>query len=187
MEKERITKQTQSDNESHKVSSSPNIETVTSASLPTSQQKTNLDTTNFSSKIGLTNVEIGFTADDFKSLRTYHEFYVKFKPVILSANATAKMEKVNIVVASKWKEFLKERKEKEVHSKQMSNNYQRAKPSMRVLGKKVNLHFQSQPNPILFSAADPDSGGTSESPRYSRIYGIVSVHFNTIFTTFQKW
>ena len=110
----------------------------------------------FSSKIGLSNVELDFTEGDLKGLKTYHEFYSKYKPVILSGNPTAPMPKINMVVASKWKEFLNVRKEMEASNRTRAftrafNSSLRVKPAPGVRGAEVNLQFQRKPNPSLFS------------------------------------
>ena len=82
------------------------------------------DTSDFCSKIGMKNVWLNFSEGDLKGLKTYHEFYAKYKPTILSANPTAPMPKINMVVASKWKEFLNVRKaaEKAKESHQVSSS-----------------------------------------------------------------
>ena len=82
------------------------------------------DTSDFCSKIGMKNVWLNFSEGDLKGLKTYHEFYAKYKPIILSANPTAPMPKINMVVASKWKEFLNVRKaaEKAKESHQVSSS-----------------------------------------------------------------
>ena len=114
----------------------------------------------FSSKIGLSNVELDFTEGDLKGLKTYHEFYSKYKPVILSGNPTAPMPKINMVVASKWKEFLNVRREMEASNRTKAftrafNSSIRVKPAPGVRGAEVNLQFQRKPNPSLFSNDQP--------------------------------
>ena len=150
------------------------------------------DTSDFCSKIGMKNVWLNFSEGDLKGLKTYHEFYAKYKPIILSANPTAPMPKINMVVASKWKEFLNVRKaaEKAKESHQVSssnssnrkitdpyteafnkqdrafNSSQGVKPAASVSGTKVNLQFQRKPNPSLFSHDQP----LSSFIRYDSIY-----------------
>jgi len=101
------------DKESHQISSSV-TGIVSVASAPKvgriSPETTTPAPTDFGSKIGMTNVWLNFSEGDLKVLKTYHDFYSKYKPIIISANPTAPMPKINMVVASKWKEFLNVRK-----------------------------------------------------------------------------
>lgn len=145
------------DNESRHVSSSS--ATVSDAKVSSAKRKvdqkshiTKAPTSDFSFKIGLSNVELDFTEEDLKVLKTYHDFYTKYKPVILSGNPTAPMPKINMVVASKWKEFLNFRNAKDVSNrKRASNSSLRVKPASCARGAEVNLQFQRKPNPSLFS------------------------------------
>ena len=126
--------------------------------------KTKAPTSDFSTKIGLTNVELDFTEGDLKTLKTYQDFYTKYKQVILSGNPTAPMPKVNMVVASKWKEFLKVKNAKDASNRTRAfNSSLRARvgpknplkdesqPASYERGAEVNLQFQRKPNPSLFS------------------------------------
>ena len=159
------------DNGSSSLVSSSNAKvseaTVSSASRPKDDQKSNktkAPTSDFSSKIGLTNVELDFTEVDLKTLKTYQDFYTKYKQVILSGNPTAPMPKVNMVVASKWKEFLKVKNAKDVSNRTRSFNSslrarvgpknplkEESQPALYERGAEVNLQFQRKPNPSLFS------------------------------------
>ena len=98
------------DKESHQISSSVTGAGKVSVASAPKVGRISPAPTDFCSKIGMKNVWLNFSEADLKDLKTYHDFYSKYKPIIISANPTAPMPKINMVVASKWKEFLNVRK-----------------------------------------------------------------------------
>ena len=63
--------------------------------------------------MGITNIELKYTEEDFTSLVTYKLFNQHIRPMLLEKNPKLVMYKMVSVIGAKWREFIELREAKE--------------------------------------------------------------------------
>lgn len=72
--------------------------------------------------MGITNIDINYTPDDFQNLTTYKLFNQHIRPILLEKNPKLVMYKMVSVIGAKWREFIELREQYEAKNKPTSSS-----------------------------------------------------------------
>ncbi len=73
--------------------------------------------------MGINNIELNYTQEDFQNLVTYKLFNQHIRPILLEKNPKLVMYKMVSVIGAKWREFIELREQHEAKNADNIKSY----------------------------------------------------------------
>ncbi|CAF0825687.1 unnamed protein product [Brachionus calyciflorus] len=109
--------------DSEKMSSSSNSKTTTTTTNNSNSTNTkDKSSAQLCQEMGITNIDIEYTPEDYQNLVTYKLFNQHIRPLLLEKNPKLVMYKMVSVIGAKWREFIELKEQYQLEQQQSNNN-----------------------------------------------------------------